>query len=248
MYAAIIFNANLIKASHHDTCVFLIVSNVFTTLFDALFAEYSLSTALDNIRNTIELCGLTTQPHFVQFHFLAAFGFAYQCVRYNSITTAGTGKAGSFGQRAQLNSTFFSVFDNKNAARNCRISYECFISSIIKDYCIIFQCISNPFFQLFFSINSTGRVIRRAQINYVSLHIFVRHRQKIIFRLAFHINNVAAAHYVGIQIYRIYRIRNQNCIGIAENIGNITTVALSTVADENFIACQSNAEGCIVFN
>ena len=247
MYAAIILNANLIKASHHDTCVFLIVSNIFATLFDALFAEYSLCTALDNIRNAVELSGLTTQPHFVQLHFLAAFGFTNQCMRNNGVTATGTGKARSLGQRAQLDSAFFSIFDNENAARNCRIGYICFISSIVQNNSIIFQCISNPLFQLLFGISRTGRVVRRTQINYVSLYIFVRHRQEIIFRLAFHINNVTAAHNVSIQIYRVYRIRNQDSVCIAENIGDISAITLCTVADENFIAFQCNAEGSIIF-
>ena len=247
MYAAIIFNANLIKAFHDNTCIFLIVSNAFTALFNAFFAEYSLCTALDNVRNSIELSGLATQPHFVQFHFLAAFGFTNQCMRNNGITATGTGKAGSLGQRAQLNSAFFSILDNENAARNCRISYICFISSIVQNNSIVFQCISNPFFQLLFGISRTGRVVRRAQINYVSLYIFVRHRQEIIFRLAFHINNVTAAHNVGIQIYRVYRIRNQDSVCIAENIGDISAITLCTVADENFIAFQGNTEGSIIF-
>ena len=248
MYATIIFDAGLVEALHHNASIFLIISDVFAAFLHALRAISGLCTTLHNIGHTIELGSLTAQPHLIQLQLAAISGLAYQRLGHHSVTTTGTGKATCFGHGAQLNSAFFSILDNENAARNCRICYEGFIGSIVKDNCVIFQSISNPFFQLLLGIGSTGGIVRRAQINYIGLHIVIRHGQEIVLRATSHENNLATAHNIGVQIYWIYRVRHQNSVSIAEDISDITTVTLSAIADENLIAVQAYTKGSIIFN
>ena len=248
MHAAIILDASLIEALHHNASVFLVISNIFAAFLHALRAVSSLSATLHDVGHAIELGGLAAQPHLVQLQLAAIGGFANQCLGHNGVATASAGEATGFGHGAQLDGAFFSILDYENAARNSRVSYECFISSIIEDYCIIFQSISNPFFQLLLSICSTGGVIRRAQINNICLHIIIRHGQKVVFGATSHENNLATAHNIGVQIYGINRVRNQNGIGIAKDIGDIAAVTLSAVADEDFIAVQGYAKVGIILN
>ena len=248
MYATKIFDAKFIKSCYHNASVFLVISNVFTTLSNTFFTEYSFCTTLDNVGNAVEFSGLTTKPHFVKVHFFAGSSFAYQSVGHNGVTATSTGKACSFGQGAQLDGTFFSAFHTEDAARNGRVRNESFVSSIIKNYCIIFASISNPSFQLFFGVSSTSRIVRRAQVHNISFYVIVRHRQEVVFRSALHIDNLTTTHNVGIQVNRINRIRNQDGISVIKNVGDVTAVTLCTVTNKNFVACQFNAKRSVIFN
>ena len=209
-------------------------------LLDAFLGEDGSGAALYNVSNAVELGGLAAQPHLVQVHALAL-----QLYRNDGVAAAGAGEACGLGERAELNRTILCALDFIDGARHI-LGYEALVSGIVQDNGIVCQCVIYPSLQACAVVGSAGRVVRGAQINDVSLDGRVRQRQEAVGLVCVHVRDFAAAHNVGVHVYRIYRIRNQNRVVLVEQIQNVADVRLGAVGYKDLVQLQLGVAHCIV--
>ena len=74
----------------------------------------------------------------------------------------------------------------------------------------------------------------------------IRHRKEIIVCIAADIGYFISTHGVGIHIYRVNRIRDQDHVVVPEQFGDVSGVAFRSVGDEDGICVHIDAVSFIV--
>ena len=122
-------------------------------------------------------------PKLVEFHKAAIGGTAFDGLRNNGITTAGTREAGGFGEGTEFNSNIFGALDFIDGAGDIVFCDIGSISSVKEDYRFIFMGIIHPFFQFCAGKCGAGRIIGAAKVNHIHA-LFGQCRSKIVAGIA----------------------------------------------------------------
>ena len=245
------------QAVADDMGVFHVVIDISQALFLSFRAVVRFGCALDDVRRTVEEGALTTVPERIQFN-SGSIGFiGFAGMGDDDIGAARTGETGAFGIGAQFDSHVFSAFHFKNAVGNVRFGDIRFIGRIVDDDEIVFFGGADPVFQFCLAHGRTGRVGRVAEVDHID--VFCRRLGfEAVFRRAGQIDDAGiaaragivkarvAAHDVGIEIYRIYRIGYGEGQIAAEDFLDAGCICFGTVADEDFIQLQIDAPCFII--
>ena len=247
IHAPIVFVALLVEGFHHHPGVFPVVGQHIPAFLFAHRRHGSFRPSSDNVVHTVELGGLPAEPHFVQAHFLPFRRFPGQLERHHRVAAAGTGEPCSLGEGAEFNGAILGARDGVDAPGHIRVGDEGFVSRIIQDDGVVLQSVVHPFLQLFLVVGSPGGVVGGTQIDDVRLHSRIRHGQEVVFRSPVHVQDLPVPHHVGVHIYRVHRIRNQDHIAVIEQVSDVSAVAFGPVADEDFLGFQLDPVTGIVF-
>ena len=123
---------------------------------------------------------------------------------------------------------------------------EALVSCVIQDNGVLLAGVVHPGLEARAVVSGAGRVVRRADIDNVALNGLVRQRQEAVCLVCIREYDLAAGHYVGINVNRVDRIRNQNGVVGAEDVEDVAEVALCAVRDEDLIGGELYAVGLVV--
>ena len=80
----------------------------------------------------------------------------YEC---QYLVTKDSGKAGGFGEAAELYGYLFGSFYLVNGVGDVGVLNVGFVGCVIKNQCVVLQCVIHPFLQFCFTDNRTGGVV-----------------------------------------------------------------------------------------
>ena len=206
---------------------------------------------LGNVANAVKLGGLAACPHGVQ-----ALALKHTGLRHHGITAAHAGKAGSLGERTQLNGALLGALNLINGMGHIVLYNKGFIGTVKDDQSVIGQRIVYPLFQLRFGGAHTGGVVGKAQVDHIrSLLRQIGH--KAVLLCAGHIDKVAvkavgvlvtaaAVHGVGVHIHRVHRVTHSDLVVYAEQVADIAAVGLGAVGQKNLVFLNIDPAGSVI--
>ena len=110
----------------------------------------------------------------------------------------------------------------------------------------VFQGIIHPGLQLLSVIYRTCGIVGRAQVDDVSMYVFLRQGQKTIILVGVEIENLPTGNQVGVHIYGVHRVRYQHCVIHVEQIHNVAHIAFCSVSYEYLGGIQIHTEALII--
>ena len=242
------------KAFPDDAGVFHVVADHFPDLGLAFRGENRLCTTLDDVGGAVELGGVAAVPQGIQCLPGAVSSFAGNGLGQDDVAAAGAGEACCLGEGAELNGTVFGLRNLKDGAWHILLGDVGVVSSIKEDDGVMLQGVVHPLFQLLTGEGGARRIIRAAEVNQVN-GLFRQLRAEIVLGVAGKIGDAlvaairlqsagAAGHDIGVQVYRVYRIRDGNGVIGAEDFLDVAAVALGTIRHEYLVSL--NAQPLVV--
>ena len=236
-----VMDSQPVKGICKNAGIFPVIIDIGKRLAASFFRKDGCCAFLDDVGDTIEFGGLTSEPESIQCHTAA-----YQCIRNNGIAAAGTGKSCRLGEGAEFDGDLFCTLYLIDGAGQRRICDKALICGIKENNRIPFFGVVYPCFQSCMIVYCTGRVIGGADIDDICVGVLIRQRQKSIGSIGISKHNLASGHDIGVDINRIYRVGNQNRIVCVKQVEDIAEIGFCAVADKNFIKRKGNTLFSIV--
>ena len=76
----------------------------------------------------------------------------------------------------------------------------------------------------------------------------VWHGQEVIGLICIDIRNISSIHDIGVNIYRIYRVWDQDDIILVKKVCNVSGITLGTIGYKNFVGCDRDIVLTIIIN
>ena len=210
---------------------------------------------MNRIGYAVELRGVAAVPKCVHGVFFTGGVEGFEILRHDGVSAAGAGESGNLGEAAELDGDFTCPFDLVDRMRHFGIANECFVGGIEEDDGLILLGVSNPFGELRFGGDSSGRIVGEAEIDQIGRVVWDR-RDVTIIRRAFEVSdaliatiNIAAgatSHDVGVGVNRIHGIGNREGRIFREDFLDVGAIALRTVGNKDFISRDVAAAGCVI--
>ena len=164
-----------------------------------------------------------------------------QLLRYDRVSATYPREPGGFREAPEFDSYLLRSFDLVDRVGDIRVLYISFVSGVVHDKHVVGKGIVYPFLQFVLSQGRSGRVIGIAEVK--DVHPATGQiRYEVVFLRARDVYDIApfpvfqypgaSAHYVRVDVGRIYGVCHPDTIVVAEHVTYISTIAFRSVADE----------------
>ena len=243
--SAVNFDADLRQTFAQQASVLHVEADQLTDLLLAGFAVRRCGSALNRVRNAVELRAVTTVPQRVNVDGLAAACRSFETLWYDCERTASSREASVLAEAAELDRDVACSFDFVDRVWNLRISDEGLVRSVEQNDRVVRLRVIDPLLERFLRGDRPRRVVRKAQVDQVDF-AFGQRRSEIVFGRHRNVNQAgltaigvgfarAACHHVRVDINRVDRVRDGDGVVRSEDVQNVSGVALRSVRNEDFI-------------
>ena len=181
-----------------------------------------------------------------------------EIVRHHRRAEAKPRKARLLRERAEFNRTSSRPLALVNRVRDIGFGNISLIGRVKENHAAVLVGVIHPALQRFLPHDSTGRVVRRAEVNEVRCLARREGRCEIIFRGAGQVGDARidalrrvvvtapARHHIRVEVHGIDRVADRDCGIEAENFLDIAGIALCAVRNKNLIRTNLRTARLIV--